>query len=323
MSWPWCGAHEKSGRTGARRLPVPAAGRARVIMADRARLAHQAKGLRHAGSGGMARHAHAPPRGPRWLLLAALLVLHLLALVMLAAWLAPQLGVSVTQAPRALTIFEVSDPRGAKGRGAAADASTAAGHRLAGSAAEGDPGAGPPAAGASGEQAAAPISDPAFAAPAAAGGQAEGGEQGADGSGAAGPGPGAAADFAGLGTAGPESAGPESAGPESAGPGWGSGQQGAARGPSVRSGRIDSARDFPAPPGGRQQRAGTRVTIAFTVGVDGRARDCIIAEPGPDPATNARVCALVIERIRFNPARNAQGEAVSARYGWRQEFFGS
>ena len=42
---------------------------------------------------------------------------------------------------------------------------------------------------------------------------------------------------------------------------------------------------------------------------------------GPDPQTNALVCPLVVERIRFNPARNAQGEPVAARYGWRQEFF--
>ncbi len=92
-------------------------------------------------------------------------------------------------------------------------------------------------------------------------------------------------------------------------------------GPSVRSGVIDSARDFPIPEGGRQIRDGTSVTVVFTVGVDGRASDCSIRDPGPDPATNALVCPLVIERIRFNPARDALGNAVPARYGWRQDFF--
>jgi periplasmic protein TonB len=104
----------------------------------------------------------------------------------------------------------------------------------------------------------------------------------------------------------------------------GSGQGGGAViGPSVRSGRIDAARDFPIPPGGRAIREGTSVTVAFTVGVDGRASDCSVVRPGPDPATNARVCPMVIERIRFNPARDASGNPVPARYGWRQDFFRS
>ena len=102
----------------------------------------------------------------------------------------------------------------------------------------------------------------------------------------------------------------------------GTGQGGiAATGPTVRSGRIDSARDFPIPERGRAIRDGTSVTVVFTVGVDGRAYDCSVARPGPDPATNALVCPLVIERIRFNPARDSNGNPVPARYGWRQDFF--
>lgn len=117
------------------------------------------------------------------------------------------------------------------------------------------------------------------------------------------------------------------AGGEGDGTGSGSGGSGqgggAVTGPTVRSGRIDSARDFPVPEGGRSIRAGTSVTVAFTVGVDGRASNCSVVRPGPDPATNALVCPLVIERIRFNPARDAQGNPVPARYGWRQDFFRS
>jgi len=111
------------------------------------------------------------------------------------------------------------------------------------------------------------------------------------------------------------------------GEGTGAGRGGPGQGgfavtrPSVRSGSIDAARDFPIPPGGRQVRDGTSVVVAFTVGVDGRASGCSVTRPGPDPATNALVCPLVIERIRFNPARDANGEAVPARYGWRQDFF--
>jgi len=61
--------------------------------------------------------------------------------------------------------------------------------------------------------------------------------------------------------------------------------------------------------------------VVFTVGVDGRASNCSVRHAGPDPATNALVCPLVIERIRFNPAIDALGNPVPARYGWRQDFF--
>jgi protein TonB len=110
------------------------------------------------------------------------------------------------------------------------------------------------------------------------------------------------------------------------GEGTGSGRSGTGRGgfavtrPSVRSGSIDAARDFPIPEGGREVRFGTSVTVVFTVNADGTASDCSISAPGPDPATNALVCPLVIERIRFNPARDSEGNAVPARYGWRQDF---
>ena len=40
-----------------------------------------------------------------------------------------------------------------------------------------------------------------------------------------------------------------------------------------------------------------------------------------NPATNALVCPLVVERIRFNPARDSNGNPVPARYAWRQDFF--
>lgn len=110
------------------------------------------------------------------------------------------------------------------------------------------------------------------------------------------------------------------------GAGTGSGRGGMGQGggavtrPSVRSGQINSARDFPIPDGGRAVREGTSVTVVFTVGVDGRASRCSVSRPGPDPATNALVCPLVVERIRFNPARDANGNPVPARYGWRQDF---
>ncbi len=114
------------------------------------------------------------------------------------------------------------------------------------------------------------------------------------------------------------------AGGEGDGPGAGrsgGGQGGAvAVGPSVRSGELNEARDFPIPEGGREARFGKSVTVHFTVTTDGRARNCTVASSSVDAATTARVCPLVVERIRFNPARTAEGTPVEARYGYRVDF---
>ncbi len=101
----------------------------------------------------------------------------------------------------------------------------------------------------------------------------------------------------------------------------GSGQGGAvAAGPTVRSGELNEARDFPVPDGGRAARFGKSVTVHFTVTTDGRARNCSVASSGVDAATTARVCPLVVERIRFNPATTREGAPVEARYGYRVDF---
>lgn len=110
------------------------------------------------------------------------------------------------------------------------------------------------------------------------------------------------------------------------GEGTGSGRSGSgpggavAVGPSVRSGELNEARDFPVPEGGRAARFGKSVTVHFTVTTDGRARDCAVASTQVDPATTARVCPLVVERIRFNPATTREGLPVEARYGYRVDF---
>lgn len=228
-----------------------------------------------------------------WKALVAIAVLHVLALYGLARALAPDLTTAVIeQATSVITVtvgtYEPEPP-------------------------EAEPSISPPqpdpgAAGEEGKEAVArevvapkqPIPRPTSAPRAASTGNANtsGAKQQGDGTGAGGRG-----DGTGSGTGG-------------------SGRGGqAVSGPSVKSGTIDAARDFPIPVGGRQVRDGTSVTVAFTVGADGRASNCSVTRPGPDAATNALVCPLVIERIRFNPARDAAGNPVAARYGWRQDFF--
>ena len=111
------------------------------------------------------------------------------------------------------------------------------------------------------------------------------------------------------------------------GDGLGSGRGGDGRGgivatkPAKIAGDIRSARDYPAPEGGRESRFGQSVTIVMTVGVDGRASDCRVVNPSNDPAADRITCELAVSRFRFKPARDQNGDPVAAPYGWRQTFF--
>ena len=112
------------------------------------------------------------------------------------------------------------------------------------------------------------------------------------------------------------------------GTGTGSGRAGSGQGglvaatkPVKIAGDINSASDFPVPPGGRQARFGTSVTVVMTVGTDGRASNCRVVRPSPDAEADAIVCRLAEQRFRFRPATNAAGDPVPASYGWRQEWF--
>lgn len=109
--------------------------------------------------------------------------------------------------------------------------------------------------------------------------------------------------------------------------GTGSGNAGSGRGgvavtkPVHISGRIDNARDFPVPPGGRAARRGTQVIVRVIVGTDGRARDCTVYRPSPDPEADSITCRLVETRLGFRPATDAAGNPVPAPFYWRQEWF--
>ncbi|WEK45876.1 MAG: hypothetical protein P0Y56_12680 [Candidatus Andeanibacterium colombiense] len=107
--------------------------------------------------------------------------------------------------------------------------------------------------------------------------------------------------------------------------GSGSGSTGNGQGSGGRklekiAGAIDSASDYPVPPGGREARFGTSVTIALTVGPDGLPRACRVIAPSPFPETDATTCRLALERFRFRSATGPDGTPVTATYGWRQQF---
>lgn len=111
------------------------------------------------------------------------------------------------------------------------------------------------------------------------------------------------------------------------GEGTGSGLAGGGRGgvpvtkPIHISGGIDNARDYPVPTGGRQARKGTEVIVKMTVGTDGRASNCSIYRASPDSEADMITCRLVVERLRFKPAVDRNGNPVAAPFYWRQRWF--
>ncbi|MEH6790858.1 energy transducer TonB [Parasphingorhabdus sp.] len=64
-----------------------------------------------------------------------------------------------------------------------------------------------------------------------------------------------------------------------------------------------------------------RVIVRFTVGADGRARDCQIRQTSGHAELDAITCRLIEQRFRFEPARDKNGRAVASPYGWVQEWW--
>lgn len=120
----------------------------------------------------------------------------------------------------------------------------------------------------------------------------------------------------GAGTGGGTTGEGSGAGSGGSGPGGGLASK-----PVHIAGRIDNARDFPVPPGGREVRVGKAVILALTVSPEGRAVACRIYRSSGLPDTDAAACRLAMERLRFKPATNGAGEPVSATFYWQQKFF--
>ncbi len=115
-------------------------------------------------------------------------------------------------------------------------------------------------------------------------------------------------------------AGRQGSGTGAGGSGSGSGG-GAPTKPVHIGGAINNASDFPIPPGGREARIGKSVIVALTISRSGRATACRIYQPSGFPESDAIVCRLAMERLRFKPATNAAGEPVTATFYWKQRFF--
>ena len=115
-------------------------------------------------------------------------------------------------------------------------------------------------------------------------------------------------------------------GADGSGPGTGAGRGGTGQGGVaatkpilVRS--ITESSAFPIPPGGREARVGESVIVRLVVSAEGRVTSCSVYRASPFPATDAKVCELSYSQIRFEPARDAEGNPVAAPFYYRQRFF--
>ena len=101
----------------------------------------------------------------------------------------------------------------------------------------------------------------------------------------------------------------------------GSGQGGVAATKPVLIQSISDSSAFPIPPGGREARIGKSVIVRLMVSPEGRVTGCSVYRASPFPQTDAKVCELAYDQVRFQPARDASGNPVAAPFFYQQRFF--
>ena len=101
----------------------------------------------------------------------------------------------------------------------------------------------------------------------------------------------------------------------------GAGQGGVAATKPVLVASITDSSSFPIPPGGREARIGKSVIVRLQVSAQGNVTGCSIYRASPFPETDARVCQLSYSQIRFDPARDTQGNPVASTFLCQQRFF--
>lgn len=101
----------------------------------------------------------------------------------------------------------------------------------------------------------------------------------------------------------------------SGGSGQGSGGDPFTRRAEKVSGEI-RAKDYPR--ASASDRDGAYVIVHFTVTPDGSTRNCRVARSSGNPEVDRITCQLVVERFRYKPAVDANGNPTSEKVGWKQ-----
>lgn len=102
--------------------------------------------------------------------------------------------------------------------------------------------------------------------------------------------------------------------------GSGNGNGGGGRGQGSRPALVSpglTARDYP-PEIARRWPRGGQVFIAIRVQLDGRATDCRVDRSFGDAAADQWTCSLVMNKLRFRPARDDDGRPYVSWYGYIQ-----
>ena len=100
--------------------------------------------------------------------------------------------------------------------------------------------------------------------------------------------------------------------------GEGSGPGGGARRAERIGGAISGETDYP--PGARRAGIEGSVRVRFTVGTDGRVRDCRVTRSSGHAELDSTTCRLAEQRFRYRPALDSSGrpvpETVSRTFDW-------
>ena len=119
--------------------------------------------------------------------------------------------------------------------------------------------------------------------------------------------------------------GASAAGAGSGGGGQGSGTGSGGRGDGTGGGLARHAqkvagelktRDFPK--SGAGERDGRFIVVRYTVGTDGRVRNCRVVQSSGSAQADAITCRLIEKRFRYRPAEDAAGKPVGDETGWKQ-----
>lgn len=119
--------------------------------------------------------------------------------------------------------------------------------------------------------------------------------------------------------------GAAAAGAGSGGGGQGSGTGSGGRGNGSGGGIAKRAekiagelktKDFPK--SGAGERDGRFIIVRYTVGTDGRVRNCRVVQASGSTEADAITCRLIEKRFHYRPAQDGEGKSVADETGWKQ-----